>query len=264
MTCLCSGILFADIACWPLSHIPLEGELVPTEKIELSLGGHAANVSVGLSRLGVPTTTAGCVGDDGLSDFILNALSSHGVDTATIQRSPGRCPGTAMHINVREQDRRFICTTGANEDFVLTDELFEKIRSAPVSERKVFYLGGFFMLRRLENERTVEFLKAARENGWTTMVDVVLNGPRPYWDSNPFCRTPIFFFRTNTKAKKSATNAILTIKPRRFLTPVPGPSSLRREKAERYASARRNSFEREFFRSTTSAVPGPATHSVRA
>ena len=180
MTCLCSGIFFADVACWPISHLPMEGELVTTEKIELSLGGHAANVSVGLSRLGVPVTTAGCVGDDGLSDFILNAVSVPGVDLSRVQRSPGRCPGTAMHINVRGQDRRFICTTGANDDFTLDDSLFEFIKSAPKSDRKVFYLGGFFMLRSLENSRTVDFLKSAQANGWTTMIDVVLNGPRPY------------------------------------------------------------------------------------
>ncbi len=182
MTCLCTGILFADISSGPLSHVPLEGEFVTTEKIDLRLGGHAAQVSVGLARLGVPVTTSGCVGDDSLSEFILSALAKQGIDTANIQRSPGRCPGTTMRFDVRDQDRRLICTTGANDDFVLTDGLFERLRLAPRNKRKVFYLGGFFMLRGLENERTVEFFKTAREYGWTTMVDVALNGQRPYWD----------------------------------------------------------------------------------
>jgi sugar/nucleoside kinase (ribokinase family) len=50
------------------------------------------------------------------------------------------------------------------------------------SNRKILYLGGFFMLRGLENERTVKFLDTARKQGWTTVLDVVLNGHRPYWE----------------------------------------------------------------------------------
>jgi sugar/nucleoside kinase (ribokinase family) len=86
-----------------------------------------------------------------------------------------------MHINVQGQDRRFICTTGANDDYVFNDELFQLIEGKK-SGPKVFYLGGFFMLRALETERTVQFFRAAREHGWTTLLDVVLYGNRPYWD----------------------------------------------------------------------------------
>lgn len=182
MNCICSGILFADIACWPLNHIPEEGELVTTEKIELNLGGCAANVALDLSRLNVPSRLAGCIGDDALSDFISRAVQAPGIQVE-LQRSANRCPGTAMHLNVRDQDRRFICTTGANEDFVIdanTRRLLET--PAPEGVCRVFYIGGFFMLRALENEQTLDILREARKNGWTVLLDVVLNGHRPYWD----------------------------------------------------------------------------------
>ena len=182
MTCLCSGILFADIACYPISHVPQEGALIPTEKIELNLGGCASNVAVDLARLGVDVTLSGCVGDDALSDFIVRSVSVPKIDISRLQRSAGRCPGTALHINVQEQDRRFICTTGANDDYVFEDELFKLIANPNLTEPKIFYLGGFFMLRALETERTVQFFKTAREHGWTTLLDVVLYGNRPYWD----------------------------------------------------------------------------------
>ena len=182
MTCICSGILFADIACWPISHVPSEGELIPTEKIELNLGGCAANVAMDLARLGAEVKLSGCVGDDALSDFIVRAVSVPKIDIAQIQRSAARCPGTAMHINVLEQDRRFICTTGANDDYVFDDKLFKLIADTNLKGPKIFYLGGFFMLRSLETERTVQCLETAREHGWTTLLDVVLYGYRPYWD----------------------------------------------------------------------------------
>ena len=183
MTCICSGIFFADTACWPISHVPSEGELVPTEKIALNLGGCAANVAMDLARLEVDVMLSGCVGDDAFSDFIVQAVSVPHIDTSRLQRSPGCCPGTAIHINVKDQDRRFICTTGANDNYVFDDELFQLIADPTLKGPKVFYLGGFFMLASLETERTVQFLKTAREHGWTTLVDVVLYGNRPYWDA---------------------------------------------------------------------------------
>ena len=182
MTCLCSGILFADVACHPISHVPKEGELIPTDKIELNLGGCASNVAMDLARLGVDVTLSGCVGDDAFSDFIVRSVSVPHIDITRLQRSAGRCPGTALHINVKEQDRRFICTTGANDDYVFDDALFQLIADANLSAPKVFYLGGFFMLRALETERTVQFFQSAREHGWTTLLDVVLYGDRPYWN----------------------------------------------------------------------------------
>jgi sugar/nucleoside kinase (ribokinase family) len=182
MTCLCCGILFADIACYPIHHLPEEGELVTTDKIELNLGGCASNVAFDLARLGVPVTLAGGVGDDALSDFIVRATSVSGIETEFLQRFHGYGPGTAMHINVHNQDRRFIGTTGANDLFVFNDNLFRYIKENQHSARKILYLGGFFMLRGLENERTVEFLDTVRKHGWTTVLDVVLNGPRPYWE----------------------------------------------------------------------------------
>jgi len=182
MTCLCSGILFADVACFPIGHLPSEGELVPTEKIELNLGGCAANVAIDLARLGVDVMLSGCVGDDALSDFIVRSVSVPKVDVSQLQKSANRCPGTALHINVEGEDRRFICTTGANDDYLFDGELFKRITEPNIRESKIFYLGGFFMLRALETEQTPLFLKTAREHGWTTLVDVVLYGERPYWD----------------------------------------------------------------------------------
>ena len=182
MTCLCSGILFADVACWPIGHVPSEGELVPTEKIELNLGGCASNVAIDLARLGVNVTLSGCVGDDALSDFIVRSVSVPKVDASRLQKSANRCPGTSLHINVEGQDRRFVSTTGANDDYIFDDELFKLITQPNLSGPKIFYLGGFFMLRALETEQTPHCLKTAREHGWTTLVDVVLYGDKPYWD----------------------------------------------------------------------------------
>ncbi|MGL6193335.1 MAG: carbohydrate kinase family protein, partial [Thermoguttaceae bacterium] len=102
--CICSGILFADIACSPIDHLPAAGELVQTDKIGIYLGGCASNVALDLSRLEVPVILSGCVGDDSLSDFILNAVSVPGVDISRVRRIANSWPGTTMCVNVQGQD----------------------------------------------------------------------------------------------------------------------------------------------------------------
>ena len=154
---------------------------MPTEKIELNLGGCAANVAANLAKFNVPVVLSGCVGDDTFSNFIVQSVAHPQTDVSRIQRTIG-CPGTALHINVQGQDRRFIGTTGANDHYRFDEELFQLLTESTLEQPKIFYLGGFFMLRALESERTVQFFKTARQHGWTTLLDVVLYGNRPYWD----------------------------------------------------------------------------------
>ena len=47
--CLCAGILFADVACAPVPRLPKAGELVPTERMQLGLGGCASNTGLDLT-----------------------------------------------------------------------------------------------------------------------------------------------------------------------------------------------------------------------
>ena len=184
LRCISAGILFADIACWPIDHLPQEGELVATERIALSLGGNAANIAMNLTRLGIPVALAGCVGDDALSDFIIRSVSRPGIDTTGVQRINDACPGTAMHLNVTGQDRRYICTTGANDRFRIDGHLERLVATPnPAGLPRVLSLSGFLMHADLENERTPDFLKLARSHGWFVLLDVVLNGSRPYWEA---------------------------------------------------------------------------------
>ena len=53
MDCLCLGLLCADLVCHPVPSLPEQGQLMETERMELSLGGCAANTAFDLARLGV-------------------------------------------------------------------------------------------------------------------------------------------------------------------------------------------------------------------
>jgi len=181
--CLCLGILFADVVCQPISHLPVPGELVPTQRVELSLGGCASNVAINLSKLGMTIGLSGCIGDDPFSDFINRTLSAvPGIDTSRLRRIPNMGPGTSMIINVQGEDRRFVSTNGANAEYHL-DDLPDELPDEWLQPDAILYIGGFLMMPKLESPKTVAVLKRAREKGCRILLDVVLFGDRPYWDA---------------------------------------------------------------------------------
>ena len=176
--CLCLGILFADVVCHPISHLPVPGELVPTERVELSLGGCASNVAINLARFDMSIGLCGCIGDDPFSDYIEQSLRvMPGVDTSRLARIANSGPGTSMILNVQGEDRRFVSTNGANGYFQLSDVPDEWLVPGTI-----IYIGGFLMMPKLESPETIEILKHARERGCRIILDVVLFGDRPYWD----------------------------------------------------------------------------------
>jgi sugar/nucleoside kinase (ribokinase family) len=169
--CLSAGILFADVACAPVDRLPNPGELQPTGYIQLGLGGCAANVAVNLVKVGVKVGVSGCVGDDSFGEVVVRQLEASGADTQGVHRIAGIGTASTMIVNVKGQDRRFISTPGANHRFTV-----EHIPADWVRQAKVFYVGGYLMLPKLETEALVDLFRTARRSGVKTVLDVVLLG----------------------------------------------------------------------------------------
>ena len=169
--CLCTGILFADVVCSPIPGLPDAGTLVPTETMQLSLGGCCSNAALDLARLGIRVGAAGCVGDDVFGQFVVDTLARGGVDVGGVHKVDGINTASSMVINVRGEDRRFISSAGANHRFTV-----DHIPPAWVGQAKVLYVGGYLMLPGLENEGALELLRSARAAGTKTVLDVVYLG----------------------------------------------------------------------------------------
>jgi len=60
------------------------------------LGGSSANMAVGLARLGAQVGMVACLGDDSLSDFLIEFLQAEHVDTSHVQRAPGFLPSLCL------------------------------------------------------------------------------------------------------------------------------------------------------------------------
>ncbi len=82
-----------DLLCLGRLGVDLYGEQdgTPLERVQTFakyVGGSAANVCVGVARLGLSTAMCSRVGDEGLGKFVLDTLSMEGVNAELVQRDP--------------------------------------------------------------------------------------------------------------------------------------------------------------------------------
>jgi sugar/nucleoside kinase (ribokinase family) len=176
--CLCAGILFADYICAPIPRLPEPGELIPTERIQLAMGGCAANAGLDLAKVGFRVGVSGCVGEDAFGQFIIDSLAAGGVDVSGIHKVGGAGTASTMVVNVKGQDRRFISTPGASNSFGV-----EHIPAEWVRQAKIIYVGGYLMMPRLQTDALVDLFRTARQAGTKTVLDVVLFGGEHYWQT---------------------------------------------------------------------------------
>lgn len=77
------------------------GEKITVDKAEILLGGNAANVSVGTSRLGLNTAIIAEIGRDEFAQKIINTLSKENVDVAKITQTKGQQSSFSTIINYK-------------------------------------------------------------------------------------------------------------------------------------------------------------------
>ncbi len=166
---VCAGILVADLFVPPLERLPMGGDLVVTEDFLVQPGGCAANTAISLAKLGVPVSVSGKVGKDMFGDAVERDLRTSGVRTDALRRSSSHGTSKTVILPVIGEDRRYIHTIGANADFTVDDIAFPLAMQV-----RVFALGGYFVLPRLEPLRIIDLLDSMRKNGVRTVLDIVV------------------------------------------------------------------------------------------
>lgn len=166
---VCLGILVADIFGNPIDSLPAPGELALLDRYLLTVGGCAANTAIDLQRLGRTTRVLGKVGNDMFGDFVLSDLKRFEVDTSFIKRSETHPTSCTFIVNVRGQDRRFIHCFGANADFSLAD-----VDEKAFDGARALYVGGYLAMPAFRPEQLVKTLRAAKQRGLMTVLDVVV------------------------------------------------------------------------------------------
>jgi sugar/nucleoside kinase (ribokinase family) len=168
----CAGILVADTFCGPLDALPREGELIAVDALPVSVGGCAANVSIGLARQGIAAEVVGCLGCDSAAQVVVASLERSGVNCERLSYADALPTSQTIVLLVKGQDRRFLHLFGANSAFTVTHIDRDWLRSL-----KVFYLGGLYVLSGIDLGALADVLRECRAHGVTTVVDVVTPGP---------------------------------------------------------------------------------------
>jgi sugar/nucleoside kinase (ribokinase family) len=171
---ICAGLIVADHVSAPIERLPVSGELVLADRLEVTIGGCGANTACDLARLGVNVSLAGLVGDDVLGRFCRDFLESRGVNCDLVATAPSAQTAATLIVNVRGEDRRFIHAVGANADFTGAS-----VTPAALDRAKVLCIGGFGLNAALSGSAVARLFQQARERRVTTVLDVVIGDPSP-------------------------------------------------------------------------------------
>ncbi len=171
---LAIGTFTVDVIAVDLPKIASPGEVVyVTRPIDLHVGGHAANVSIDLVKLGViqGVVASGALGRDVFAHLIEHELRKYGVVVAAETISEA---GTArnMILVVKGEDRRFHVYRGANQYLSANHVL----RLIDKYKPRFMYL-SVGASRRLDS-RLNDIILKAKDNNTVVLLDIAYTEPR--------------------------------------------------------------------------------------
>ncbi len=171
---LAIGTFTVDVIAVELPKIADPGEVVYVAKpIDLHVGGHAANVSIDLVKLGAVqgVVAGGAMGRDVFAHLIEHELKKYGIIVAAETISEA---GTArnMILVVRGEDRRFHVYRGANQ-YLSADHV---VRLMSKYKPRFMYL-SIGASRRLD-DRLTDVILQAKDQGIVVLLDVAYTEPR--------------------------------------------------------------------------------------
>src|SRR5262249_50921307 len=123
-------------------------------------------------KMGVRCAVVGRVGGDVFAKVVADLLQGIGVDVSCLKVSPNNDTSQTLIVNVKDQDRRFIHTFGANADFTAAD-----LPLAMLPRVKVLYLGGYLLMPNMRQDELIPVFEAAQKAGVKTVLDVAIPGP---------------------------------------------------------------------------------------
>jgi len=173
---VCLGILVADVMAKPIDTVPEEDKLALFDRMEIHVGGCAANTAIALSRLGAKVRVVGKVGADPFGDFIIDTLGEHRVDASAVARDRTVSTAFTFAMISSQGRRRFLHTMGADATFGLEDIDIEKLRGA-----RILHIAGTYLMPRLDGAPTMELLREAQKMGLKTSLDTAYNDQIKDW-----------------------------------------------------------------------------------
>jgi ribokinase len=150
---------------------PQPGDDCQSQKLELHLGGVAANCAFALGKWGIHPRLVGCVGQDEFGNFLRRLLRDHGVETHWIQTTASDVTGICYINVIPDGQRTFFGSRGAS-----------RIIRKPQRPHALFHrasalhLFGYNFIDPVTESTANYLLKSLRDRGAWVALDV---GPEP-------------------------------------------------------------------------------------
>ena len=119
-----------------VNALPCKDGIVLARSYERFAGGSAANVAVGLARLGCRTGFVGKLGDDEYGQWLLRAFAHDGVDTTALLVAQGRQSASCFIAVDDEGERMIVAIPGAS---LLED--VQELDIAYLQRTRALYIG---------------------------------------------------------------------------------------------------------------------------
>ncbi len=133
------------------------------------VGGCPTNISVGTRRLGLRSAVLTGVGHDPVGDFLLRFLQCEGVETAFVQRKPGR-RSSAVILGIEPPDKFPLVYYRDNcADIELT---IDDVLAAPVAQSRVLVISGTGLSREPSRSATLFAAELARAQGVKVVLEL--------------------------------------------------------------------------------------------
>jgi len=209
---LCVGQLAADVLVRPVGRFDFGGDTQRVELIELSNGGDALNVAIGLSRLGCRVGFVGRIGADHWGDHLASVIEGERIDRRGLTRTAEASTCAVIVLISSTGERTFLYRGGANDLFGPED-----VDPALVAEASIVHVGGTYLLPRFDGEGAAALFAAARAQGHRTSMDVTWDTRGRWLETIRPCLPHLSFFLPSIREAREITGRQSPEEMARFL-----------------------------------------------
>ena len=166
---ICVGNAAVDVPLHPVAPDIFDYDSYPIDRIIPQAGGSGNNVSIILSRLGLPVKLVTLLGNDMLGDYLVQNSQNNNVDTSSIIRSNE--VDTPLSIGlVRADGERGIVVSKSSSTF---NFCADHVNTADFAGAKALVFSSIFIMPKFDDPGLTKVFSAAQEQGLIVCADMM-------------------------------------------------------------------------------------------
>lgn len=173
---VCAGVMVADVLVQGADESVFKRDITRVPAIRITTGGDALNQAINLSAMGVNVEVLGKVGVDSVGEILLDQARRQGVEVGRMARTADLPTSITVVLIAEDGKRCFIGSgKGTNSSLCLEDFDLSALQGA-----RILSLGSLYGSISLDGAVAASVLKAAKQNGCVTVVDMMHGDRFPY------------------------------------------------------------------------------------